>query len=226
MIDRSLGASVNLRFTTRREGDLRPLGPNGNEVAVPDDVLQRWRAVCDVPWTWLRQMHGTRVVTVTSPGGGAGEPADAAVTTCHGAALAIFTADCAPVALVAAEVMGVAHAGWKGLYHGVIERAVEAMRALGAEAIAATVGPCVHPECYEVDPAHLDRQAARLGDGVRATTAAGRPAFDLPAAVVVALAAAGIDDVVVTGPCTACSPQYFSHRARAEAGRQALVAWR
>ena len=92
-----------------------------------------------------------------------------------GCALAVLTADCAPVALASPEgVFGVAHAGWRGLVAGVLERTVDAMRALGATEIGAVLGPCIRAECYEFGPADLDRVAARLGDGVRATTAVGR----------------------------------------------------
>ena len=91
-------------------------------------------------------MHGARVVVVEGPGGAAGEAADAAVATSAGAALAVLTADCAPVALASPEgVLGVAHAGWRGLRAGVVEATVTTMRRLGATRIEAVLGPCVHP---------------------------------------------------------------------------------
>jgi len=40
------------------------------------------------------------------------------------------------------------------------------------------------------------------------------------------LARVGVADVDDVGVCTACSPVHFSHRARRELGRQALVVWR
>jgi YfiH family protein len=196
-----------------------------NEVA--PDVEARRRAVVETKWTWLRQVHGDTVVTVTSPGAGAGTKADASVTAVAGCALAVLTADCAPVALVSREgVMGAVHAGWRGLEAGVLQRAVQAARGLGATDLRAVLGPCIHAECYEFGPADLDAVAAKLGDGVRALTADGRPSLDVPAAVAVALKEAGVtqlDDVAV---CTACSQDYFSWRARGELGRQAMVVWR
>jgi copper oxidase (laccase) domain-containing protein len=47
----------------------------------------------------------------------------------------------------------------------------------------------------------------------------------VPAAVRVALAAVGVDDVDDTGVCTACSPDHWSFRARRDGHRQAAVAW-
>ena len=218
-------SSAQVAFTGRAEGDM---GHGGVRVtAVRPDVAERRRAVVDLPWTWLRQVHGTGVVRVTEPGGEAGARADAAVSDRAGCALAVLTADCAPVALASPEgVIGVAHAGWRGVVAGVLETTVAEMRTLGATRLFAVIGPCVRPECYEFGAAELDDVAAVLGEGVRATTGHGRPALDLAAAVHAALAGAGVDDVEDVGTCTACSPHHFSWRARKEQQRQAAVIWR
>ncbi|MBO0731516.1 MAG: polyphenol oxidase family protein, partial [Acidimicrobiaceae bacterium] len=135
-------------------------GARSGVAARPDARVQ----LVNLPWTVLRQVHGARVVTVASPGEGSGEPADGAVTTCPGAALAVLTADCAPVALASPEgVVGVAHAGWRGLLAGVIEATVEAMRALGARRVDAVLGPCIRPACYAFGAEDLEIVAARLG---------------------------------------------------------------
>jgi len=195
-------------FTDRAAGDL---GHAGEYVhAVRPEVEARRRAVVDLPWTWLRQVHGDRVVVVDEPGGGAGQRADAAVTDRPGCALAILTADCAPVALIASDgVVGVAHAGWRGLVGGVLERTVQVMRAGGASDVRALLGPCIRPGCYEFGADDLAQVARRLGDGVRATTASGAPALDVPAAVRAALGRVGVVDVDDVGVCTACSLVHF-----------------
>ena len=220
----SLGPA-SVRFTGRRDGDMGHGGEYVFEVKPP--VAARRRAVVDLPWTWLRQVHGSDVVHVRSPGDCAGSRADAAVTDSPGCALAVLVADCAPVALASTEgVVGVAHAGWMGLMAGVLERTVERMRDLGATEVRAVLGPCIRPGCYEFGAEPLDRLAARLGEGVRGVTAMGTPALDVPRAVRAALAGVGVAEVADTGRCTACDPGYFSWRARREPERQAVVAWR
>lgn len=204
------------RFTDRADGDLS---------TTAEGVEARRRAVLDLPWTWVRQVHGREVVVVERPGEHAGRPADAAVTAVPGAAVAVQVADCAPVALLGAGTVGVVHAGWRGVVAGVLVAAVEAMRGVGPGTVRAVVGPCIRPPCYEFGADDLDLVAAALGDGVRARTGAGRPALDLPAAVRRSLAGAGVVDVADEGVCTACSPRHWSHRARGDRGRQALVAW-
>lgn len=217
---------AEVRFTGRAEGDLGAAserGPDGPSSA----CLRRREAVAPLPWTWLRQVHGGDVVVVRAPGEHAGAEADAAVTGVRGAALAILTADCAPVAFASPEgVLGVAHAGWRGLVAGVVEATASHMRALGATSIEAALGPCIHPECYEFGAADLDEVAARLGPRVRATTRQGDPALDVPAAVAQACRRAEVDLVWSSPVCTACDVDgSFSHRSRADEERQALVAW-
>jgi hypothetical protein len=196
-----LGAA-EVRWTRRADGDMR---------VAPDRS-----------WTCLRQVHGARVVVVDAPGACTGEEADAAVTTVHGACLAVFTADCAPVALASPDgVVGAVHAGWRGLAAGVVEAAVERMRALGADRIEAALGPCIHAECYEFSDV-----GRWFPPEVQGVTAEGTPALDLPAAVRAALARSGVDLVHDEGVCTACSADHFSHRARGDAERQAMLVWR
>jgi len=214
-----------VRFTGRAEGDLGHGGDYVHEVRA--DVADRRRAVLDRPWSWIRQVHGDRVVAVAGAGDAAGEVADASVTRDREAALAVLTADCAPIALAAPEgVIAVVHAGWRGLVAGVVDRAVDAVRAAGGSTVTAVLGPCIHAECYEFGDEDLAVVAAGLGDIVRATTPAGRPALDLPAGVGRALERAGAELVDVVDACTACdADRFFSHRARQERERQAVVAW-
>jgi copper oxidase (laccase) domain-containing protein len=184
------------RFTTRADGDTRDR----------------------TDWAMVRQLHGAGVVLADRVGHlGDG---DAIVTATPGVPIAIRVADCAPVALVADDVIGVVHAGWRGIVAGVLPAALDAMRSLGATDVRAVLGPCIHAECYEFGVDELDRVAASLGETVRGTTSWGTPALDVPAAI-----RAQVPWVEDERVCTACSPGFWSHRARGEAERQAVVAW-
>lgn len=208
---------VCYRFTDSAEGDLA--------LGVPSHVLAARRAaIVDLPWISLEQVHGAEVVVVDSPGDHDGASADAAVTNVAGLALSVRTADCAPVLLVSDGAFGVVHAGWRGLRAGVIGAAAEALRGLGHPPRSAILGPCIRGRCYEFDDPVRREVADSLGPSVLATTAWGTPALDLGAGVLVACAAQGlpVDDA---GTCTACSPNHWSHRARGDDARQALVAW-
>jgi YfiH family protein len=196
----SSGIRTRFRFTTRREGDFA-------------DVTR-----LPAGTTWLRQVHGATVVEVTEPGEHAGVDGDAAFTTQPGCVLAVRTADCVPVVLVGDGVIGVVHAGWRGLAGGVIQATAQAMGSV----LEAHVGPHIRRGCYEFGATDLDTVAAVLGDHVRATTSWGTPALDLTEGVRGALSPADVHD---DGACTACSDVFFSWRARTEHQRFATLAW-
>jgi YfiH family protein len=211
--------TARVRFTDASDGDLR--------VTQPASTLQERRSrLLPLPWTWLHQVHGAEVVVVDSPGQHAGLAADAAVTGQLDAVLAIHTADCVPVALISAEgVVGAVHAGWRGLAAGTVEAGVTALRELGATVVTAVIGPCIRPECYEFGQTELDRLAERYGPEVRARTSEGTHSLDLPATVRAALARADVSEVEDVALCTACDQRFFSHRARGDVGRQAMLVW-
>lgn len=204
------------RFTERQDGDL---------AARAEGVDRRRSDVVDLPWTWLNQVHGSTVVTADRSGRQVGAQADAAVTAQAGVALAVQTGDCVPIALLAPGAVGVVHAGWRGLAAGVVMNAVEALRRLSNGPIHAVLGPCIHAECYEFGDEALDALAGQFGDGVRGVTRQGSPALDLPAATTIALSRSGVFSIDDVRCCTSCSSRHWSHRARGDVGRQALVAW-
>ena len=100
---------------------------------------------------WLDQVHGSDVVRAaryaTAP------RADASVGDAGSPPCAVLTADCLPVVLcdVAGARIGIAHAGWRGLAGGVIERCVAAMERPAGELLA-WLGPAIGAESYEVGP--------------------------------------------------------------------------
>ncbi len=190
---------MGYRFTSRADGDA---------LRLQDELA----------WAVVHQVHGAEVVVADRPGHHGA--ADAIVTTTPGLHLAVRVADCAPIALLADGVVGVVHAGWRGIAAGVIPAALDAMAALGAREVRAVLGPCIHAECYEFGAGDLDAIAASLGEAVRGVTSWGTPALDVVAAV-----RAALPDVVDEGVCTACSPDHWSHRARGDRERQAVVAW-
>lgn len=217
------GAAV--LWTGRTEGDLAVVPGHGGEAA-----LDRLAGLAGRPVAWVHQVHGAGVTLVSPgqhPGRGRGENGDALVT--RGAeALAVMTADCAPVAMSSPEgIIAAVHAGWRGLMAGVIQAAAATMRALGALRVEAALGPCIHAECYEFQNPELDEVVNRFGADVRAETRTGRPALNLPVAVRAALQEADAALVHDVDVCTACAAdRFFSHRARGERQRQAMVLWK
>lgn len=179
---------------------------------------------------WMNQVHGRDVAVVDGPwGADAVVPSvDAVVTARRGLALAVLTADCAPVLLAdpVAGVAAAAHAGRPGLVAGVVPAAVEAMVSLGAEPgrITARTGPAVCGRCYEV-PAGMRDDVAEAVPAARAATSWGTPAVDVVAGVCAQLAEVGVVDVLRSPVCTLESRDHFSYRRDRVTGRLAGYVW-
>lgn len=182
----------------------------------------------------LGQVHGARTITVTAAWPlGRGPQADSMVTSTAGIALGILAADCTPVlfADVKAQVVGAAHAGWKGALAGVIENTIGAMEALGAKRnrIAAAAGPCISQASYEVSASFRD-QFLRFDRSTESLFAPGLRSdhfqFDLDGFVAGRLREAGLTSVWQARACTYQSEsEYFSyrratHRGENDYGRQ------
>jgi len=146
--------------------------------------------------------------------------ADALVTRRKDVALGILTADCAPVlfADAEAEIVGAAHAGWRGALSGVLEATIAAMVALGAapRRIRAGIGPCIAQPSYEVGlefPAPFLAKDQGNAGFFQPAARAGHFLFDLPGYVARRLERAGIGVIAATGGDTAAEPErFFSYR--------------
>ena len=157
-------------------------------------------------------------------------PADGAVTARAGVVCAVLTADCLPVLLtdVTGRRVGVAHAGWRGLLHGVLTAAVRALRVPG-DKLLAWLGPAIGQAAYEVG---ADVRDAFLADNPGAAARfmenpRGRWQADLYGLARDSLSAAGVTAVYGGGFCTFReSTRFYSHRREAPCGRMATLIWR
>jgi YfiH family protein len=179
----------------------------------------------------VHQVHSDRAEVVAGPWPGDRPQADAMVTDRPGLALAILTADCAPVLFADpdARVVGAAHAGWNGALTGVLEATVAAMVGLGAarRRIAAVIGPAISQRAYEVGPEYVERfldddpEHARFFAGGPNVGGGDRAMFDLPGFCLHRLREAGVGRATWTGHCTySDAGRFFSYR-RATHAREA-----
>lgn len=214
--------------------------------AVGDDPLavaenrRRVASAIGVPVVYLRQVHGARVVRIDAADAlRVPIEADAAVTDAAGVACAVQVADCLPVLFAAPDgrAVGAAHAGWRGLAAGVVERTLDSVAALAGCArgeVVAWLGPCIGPGRFEVgadvlcafgvDPAH---GASRRFVPRQRSDGACRWLCDLPGLVRDRLAEAGAGQVGGGRWCTVEQRSaFFSYRRDGVTGRHVAAVWR
>ncbi len=181
----------------------------------------------------LYQIHSANVATVTKPLSFDARPhVDAMVTDQPGLLLGILTADCVPVLFYdgSSQVIGAAHAGWKGAIGGVTDNTIIAMEKLGAsrDNISCAIGPCIAQESYEVDTGFQQRFVA-VDPANAGFFKAGQPdhfQFDIESYVANRLTKAGIMKIEKLGLDTyAHEDRFYSyrrscHRGEAGYGRQ------
>lgn len=183
-------------------------------------------------WTCGEQVHGTDLQLVTSGDGGKGSLArdtafsdtDGLITNEENILLASFYADCVPLYFYSPslDLIGVAHAGWKGTVQGIASKMVGKFKELGADpkTLHVAIGPSIGVCCYEVDERVMNAVAQALMERksleeVSTPTKPGRWQLDLRKTNVKLLEKVGVmeKNILVTHWCTSCDQDYFySHR--------------
>lgn len=178
---------------------------------------------------WLTQVHGVTVLDAAALPPDA--QADACISSSAGAVCVMMTADCLPVLFCdrAGSVVGAAHAGWRGLAAGVLENTVAAMRARGAGAIMAWLGPAIGPDHFEVGADVRDAFVQQQAEAQAAfRDYPGRPGkylADIYQLARLRLAAVGVNDISGGGLCTVADTRFYSYRRDRTTGRMGSLIW-
>ena len=167
------------------------------------------------------QVHGIDVIRVQK--GSAVVSADAVVTEELNCPIGIMTADCLPVLFASPELVGAAHAGWRGLVSGVLEQTLAEF----PDPSEATIwlGPCIGPDAFEVGPEVVDafvsknlawsRYFSRVADSDRSMADLQGIAFNL-------LENLGVATINALDACTYNDPtHWYSYRRSGVTGRMA-----
>ena len=227
-------ANVHALTTTRRRGVSR--GPYadfnladhvGDDPAAVAANRTRLRLHLPAEPLWLRQVHGTRCVIAEDSV--AGVEADASASFTPGTVCAVLTADCLPVLFcdVQGTAVAAAHAGWRGLAAGVLEKSALALRR-PPEDVIAWLGPAIGTAAFEVGDEVRAIFVAHDAEAARAFVphGAGKWLCDLHELARQRLAAFGIRRVAGADFCTATdADRFYSYRRDGATGRMASLIW-
>ena len=111
-------------------------------------ILKKYYGLPSDP-VWINQTHSSICINASS--NKRIVKADASFTINPGVVCAILTADCLPVFVSKKDgsMVGIAHAGWKGLISGVIENLIDSFQCDGDDLIV-HLGPAISKNNFEV----------------------------------------------------------------------------
>ncbi len=218
--------SLNLGYST---------ADNRQSVSENERLTAKALGISEADIRWVYQVHGVDVhhaesLPANAPLGATEIKGDAVVSHTAGLVCAVKVADCMPMLFAARDgsAVGAAHAGWRGLSGGVLERTVGEMN-VAPDQLIAWMGPCIGPKAFEVGE---EVRAAFVAHDAQAaqhfvhSTKAGKWLCDMYAIAKQRLKALGVTDVTGGDYCTLSQPDlFFSHRRDKVAGRMAAFVW-
>ena len=102
----------------------------------------------------MHQKHSSRIIKINKKNLGKYKfQSDGIISNFEGVALGVLTADCVPLLIYDKidKKICVLHAGWKGIFKGIIEKGLKKFRKKNFKDLIVAIGPCISKKNYEVD---------------------------------------------------------------------------
>lgn len=174
---------------------------------------------------WLEQTHSTHCVIA---GTDSDRNADAAISRSKEHPLVILTADCLPITLCNRQgsEIGAIHAGWKGLFNGIVENTIQKMNS-NATDLLAWIGPAICQKCYEVGEEVYEAFTKIYPSSTIAFTPRNSKWLaNLPKIAEIVLNSSGVEAVYQSDLCTfELKNEFYSYRRESQTGRIGTLIW-
>ena len=168
-----------------------------------------------------KQIHGIDVIRVDQESSVIA--ADAVVTDQLHCPIGVMTADCLPVLFASQDLIGAAHAGWRGLVSGVLERTLQEFP--DPAKVRVWLGPCIGRDAFEVGPEVVDAFGSkniRWNHYFKSVSDSDRSMADLQGIAYDLLENLGVVTIQRFDACTySDSTQWYSYRRSGVTGRMA-----
>ena len=178
---------------------------------------------------WLDQQHGSEVIRLTQTTL-ANPSADAGYTNEIDVVCAVLTADCLPVLFcdLQGRYVAAAHAGWRGLLHGVLENTLCALPASN-EKIICWLGPAIGARKFVVGNEVVERFIERNAVHANAFQEISPTKYlaNIYQLAKNVLTANNVNEIYSEECCTySQKDRFFSYRRDGATGRMATLIWK
>lgn len=175
----------------------------------------------------MNQIHGGTVAIVKDGKVEQVSETDGLVTNKKSIPLAVRTADCLPIMFYdpVKEVIGIAHAGYRGLLNHIIENTITHLVAhfnCNPKDILVGIGPSIETKCYEVGKEVIEKFEKTFPEFEnRYVSKEGKFYLNLRGIAQQCLIKKGIlkEQIEVMDVCTKCDPNFYSYRGGDKNGR-------
>lgn len=206
-------------FSTKKFGDMRI-----KKILEENNNLDKFLKVLNLKKSnliMMEQVHGSKIKEVGKKEvGSVIKGVDGLVTDQIGVVLGVKVADCLPVLFYdyQKKVIGVVHAGWKGILAEIGQAMVKKMRSIGSqpENIFVGIGPHIGGCCYIIEDERAKRFVKKFGNLPKMIIKDNQGIhLDLTVPLKVQLIKAGILKQNIDSPliCTSCkNDEFYSYR--------------
>ncbi|NOQ34546.1 MAG: peptidoglycan editing factor PgeF [Methylococcaceae bacterium] len=237
----NIHAAMTLRTGGVSSGSYDSLNPAAHVDDNSDSVLknrQRINTMLGLPFepVWLNQVHSPDVVELNHRSANLTGlkdlsglmTADASFSCESNIVCAVLTADCLPLLLCSkdGEKIAAIHAGWRGLYSGIITNTINALNTKNLTVwLGAAIGAC----CFEVGVEVREQFITKNPQFATAFTEHAKEKYlaDIYQLARIELALNGVNDIYGGDFCTVCNTQrFYSYRRDKQTGRMATLIWK
>ncbi len=177
------------------------------------------------------QTHSTHIAHVSNTLQLTYNDTDGLITHLDGVNLTIKTADCVPVIYSdsVSHIIGIAHMGWKGIYHNFSSLMIAQMVQAGAdrENIRVAIGPSIGPCCYRIFGERLNMFRAKWPEETSQSlvTHMSETYLNLSQILYIHTMKAGIpeDNIDYKPFCTRCDNDHFNSFQREGTGCKHMI---
>ena len=133
-------------------------GDNKKLVTTNINIAKKKLGLEDSKLKLIRQIHSNKVEIIDQNNLNEKIVADGSITKNKNIALAILTADCAPVFIfdLDCSIICCLHIGWKGCLNNIVKIALKIILKITSQELIAIVGPCLSKENFEVEEKFKD----------------------------------------------------------------------
>ena len=190
--------NLNIVYTEKKDGNMRD-----------KSVREKFLKEIGLKYVYIPKQEHTNIV---APFVNMSAPADGLYTDLKKVPIGVLTADCLAIVITDFKSLVVLHAGWRGLFSGIIENGLKYFK--DRSDLLAYISPSIRDCCFEVGKDFIERLEEHNIDKKFLKNKNGRYFFSLQDLALEKLKRGGVSEVVDENICSKCGDNgnIFSYR--------------